>query len=300
MTSFLGYILRKTLKNMRRNLFSNITTISVIGISIFIFLTFSLVAFNLSSILKIWENRFELVAYLKKGTLLNEVEMVLKRIRQLDGVETVNYISPFDAMEFMESKLGRQKNLLEGIQPNVFPASIEIRLKKDYWGQTRLTYVAKELSKIPQIEEIQYGKEWIETFSLVVYLVRVTQWILGGVLFLAILFIVSNTLQLTISSRKDEIEIMHMEGASPGFIRIPFYIEGAIQGVLGAAMAIGLLYIMYKIVLLAIEPMMKGWMAGIKILFFPYDRISWFLLGGILIGLLGSFIASIKFLRYIK
>lgn len=285
---------------MRRNLFSNITTISVIGISIFIFLTFSLVAFNLSSILKIWENRFELVAYLKKGTLLNEVEMVLKRIRQLDGVETVNYISPFDAMEFMESKLGRQKNLLEGIQPNVFPASIEIRLKKDYWGQTRLTYVAKELSKIPQIEEIQYGKEWIETFSLVVYLVRVTQWILGGVLFLAILFIVSNTLQLTISSRKDEIEIMHMEGASPGFIRIPFYIEGAIQGVLGAAMAIGLLYIMYKIVLLAIEPMMKGWMAGIKILFFPYDRISWFLLGGILIGLLGSFIASIKFLRYIK
>jgi len=300
MTSFLGYVLRKTLKNMRRNLFSNITTISVIGISIFIFLTFSLVAFNLSSILKIWENRFELVAYLKKGTLLNEVEMVLKRIRQLDGVETVNYISPFDAMEFMESKLGRQKNLLEGIQPNVFPASIEIRLKKDYWGQTRLTYVAKELSKIPQIEEIQYGKEWIETFSLVVYLVRVTQWILGGVLFLAILFIVSNTLQLTISSRKDEIEIMHMEGASPGFIRIPFYIEGAIQGVLGAAMAIGLLYIMYKIVLLAIEPMMKGWMAGIKILFFPYDRISWFLLGGILIGLLGSFIASIKFLRYIK
>ncbi len=300
MKSFLGYVLRKTFRNMKGNLFPTVTSIFTIGTSIFIFLTFSLVAFNLGSLFKVWENRFEVVAYLKKGISTDEIEMLLKRIRKIEGVEAVNYISPFEAMEFMESKLGNQKNLLEGIKPNIFPASMEIRLGKDYWGRTKLSDVISELRKVPQIEEIQYGKEWIETFSVIVYLVRITQWVLGGVLILAIIFIVSNTLQLTISSRSDEIEIMYILGASPSYIRIPFYFEGLIQGLLGASIAIGLLFIMYKILILTVGPMMKGWMAGIKILFFPWERILWFLLGGVLIGLFGSFISSIKFLRYAK
>ncbi len=300
MKSFLGYVLRKTFRNMKGNLFPTVTSIFTIGTSIFIFLTFSLVAFNLGSLFKVWENRFEVVAYLKKGISTDEIEMLLKRIRKIEGVEAVNYISPFEAMEFMESKLGNQRNLLEGIKPNIFPASMEIRLGKDYWGRTKLSDVISELRKVPQIEEIQYGKEWIETFSVIVYLVRITQWVLGGVLILAIIFIVSNTLQLTISSRSDEIEIMYILGASPSYIRIPFYFEGLIQGLLGASIAIGLLFIMYKILILTVGPMMKGWMAGIKILFFPWERILWFLLGGVLIGLFGSFISSIKFLRYAK
>ena len=117
MTSFLGYAMRRALRNMKGNLFPNLTTIAVIGISLLIFLSFSLIAFNLTSLLKIWEEKFEVIAYLKRGTSLGEVEGLLKQIRQLDGVEAVNYISPFDAMAFMESRLGRQKNVLEGIQP---------------------------------------------------------------------------------------------------------------------------------------------------------------------------------------
>lgn len=300
MKSFLRYVFKKTLKNMKRDISPTISSIFIMGTSIFIFLTFSLVAFNLDSQLKARENRFEIIAYLKKGTPIDEVEILLKKIRKIEGVEAVNYISPFEAMEFMESKLGNQKDLLEGIKPNIFPASMEIRLGKDYWGQTKLNDVVSELKKVPQIEEIQYGKEWIETFSVIVFLVRITQWIIGGILILTIIFIVSNTLQLTISSRGDEIEIMYMLGASPSYIRIPFYIEGLIQGLLGAAMAVGLLFIMYKVLILTVEPMMKGWMAGIKILFFPRDRIIWFLLCGVLIGLFGSFISSIKFLRYAK
>lgn len=300
MRSFLNYIFKKTIKNMEENLIPNVTTISIIGISLFIFLTFSLVAFNLSSLMDLWKKKFEIVAYLKKETPLNEVEMILKKIRTLNGVETINYVSPFEAMEFMELKLGYQKNLLEGIKPNIFPASMEIRLEKDYWGRMKLKDVIEELKNIPQIEEIQYGKEWIETFSMVVYLVRLTQLVIGAVLIISIIFIVSNTLQLAISSRKDEIETMYILGASPAFIRIPLYMEGAIQGFLGAVMAEILLFIMYKIILFAIEPMTKGWMKEIKIIFFPMERIFWFILGGVLIGLIGSLISSIKFLKYIK
>ncbi|MBS3906981.1 MAG: ABC transporter permease [Syntrophaceae bacterium] len=298
MISFLGYAMRRTLRNMKGNLFPNLTTIAVIGISLLIFLSFSLIAFNLTSLLKIWEEKFEVIAYLKKGTSLGEVEGLLKQIRQLDGVETVNYISPFDAMTFMESRLGRQKNLLEGVQPAILPASIEIRLKKDYWGQTKIDEVAAHLKRVSQIEEIQYGQEWIETFSVLVHLVRLTQWILGGLLLAAIIFIVSNTLQLTISSRREEIEAMQMVGANPAFIQVPFYLEGLIQGLLGAGMAMGLLFLLYKVVLITITPLMKGWMAGIPILFLPWETITWMLSGGMVLGLFGSFVASMRFLRY--
>jgi len=283
---------------MKGNLFPNLTTIAITGISLLIFSSFSLIAFNLTSLLKVWEEKFEVIVYLKKGTSLGEVESLLKQIRQLEGVETVNYLSPFDAMAFMESRLGGQKNLLEGIQPAILPSSIEIRLKKDYWGQTKIDEVVAHLKGVPQIEEIQYGQEWIETFSVLVHLVRLTQLILGGLLLAAIIFIVSNTLQLTISSRREEIEAMQMMGANPAFIQVPFYMEGLIQGLLGAGMATGLLFLLYKAVLITITPLMKGWMAGIPILFLPWETIAWILSGGMVLGLFGSFVASMRFLRY--
>ncbi len=300
MISFWGYAMRRTLRNMMGNLFPNLTTITVIGISLLIFSSFSLIAFNLTSLLKIWEEKFEVIAYLRKGISLKEVEGLLKQIRQLEGVEVVNYLSPFDAMVFMESRLGGQKNLLEGIQPTIFPSSIEIRLKKDYWGQTKVDEVVAHLKKVSQIEEIQYGQEWIETFSVIVHLARLTQWILGGFLLAAIIFIISNTLQLTISSRREEIEAMQMAGASPAFIQVPFYIEGMIQGILGAVMATGLLYLLYQVVLMTITPLMRGWLAGIPIPFLPRETITRILLGGMVLGLFGSFVASMRFLRYNK
>jgi len=298
MISFFGYAMRRALRNMKGNLFPNLTTIGIIGISLLILSAFSLIAFNLSSLLKIWEDKIEVIAYLKRGASLSEVEELLKKIRQLDGVEGVNYISPFDAMVFMEAKLGRQKTLLEGIQPAILPASIEIRLKKDYWGQTKIEEVVSHLKQVSQIEEVQYGQEWIETFSVLVHLIRLTQWILGGLLLAAIFFIISNTLQLTISSRQEEIEVMHMVGASPAFIQVPFYMEGLIQGLLGAGLAMGLLFLLYKIILFTITPLMKGWMALIPILFLPWETMVWFLSGGMVLGLFGSFVASMRFLRY--
>ncbi len=283
---------------MKGNLFSNLTTIAIIGISLLVFSSFSLVAFNLTSLLTIWEEKFEVIAYLKRGTSLDQVEGLLKQIRQLDGVENVNYLSPFDAMAYMEERLGGQKSLLQGIQPSIFPASIEIRLKKDYWGGTQIEDVVNHLKGMAPIEEIQYGQEWIETFSVLVHLVRLTQWILGGLLLAAIIFIISNTLQLTISSRREEIEAMQMAGASPAFIQVPFYLEGSVQGLLGAGMAIGLLFLLYRVILITITPLLKGWIAGIPILFLPWETITQILLGGMILGLFGSFLASMRFLRY--
>lgn len=298
MIFFFRYVMRRAFQNMKGNLFPNLTTIGIIGISMLIFSAFSLIAFNLTSFLKIWEDKIVIIAYLKKKISLNVVEGLLKNARQLEGVETVNYVSPFDAMDFMEGRLGHQKNLLEGIQPGILPSSLEIQLKKDYRNPTRIREVISQLKRFPQIEEIQYGQEWVETFSAIVHILRLTQWILGGLLLIGMMFIISNTLQLTISSRRDEIEVMHILGASPAYIQVPFYMEGLIQGFLGAGVSILSLFFLQKGFFLYIPQSIQTRLAGIPILFLPSETIVWILAGGMILGFLGSFVASVRFLRY--
>jgi len=280
------------------NLFPNLITIGIIAVSMLIFSTFSLLAFNLTNFLKIWEDKIEVIAYLKRGTPSTEVEPLLNKTRLLEGVEIVRYISPYDAMTFMETKLGRQKNLLEGIQPTVLPPSFEIQLKKDYRNSAGIKEVVARLKEIPQLEEIQYGQEWVETFSVLVHILRLTQWILGGLLLIAIIFITSNTLQLTISSRREEIEFMCWVGASPAFIRAPFYVEGLIQGLLGGGLAILFLILLHHGLFLYIPPSMQAWLAKIPVLFLPPETIAWILLGGMVLGFFGSIVASMRVLRY--
>lgn len=291
------YMLVRAIQNMRRNLFPNVTTIGVITISVLIFSAFSLIAFNLASFLKIWEDKIEVIAYLKKKTPASEIENLLDRMLQMAGVESVKYVSPTDAMVFMETRLGNQKNLLEGIQPTILPPSLEMHLKKEYRNSTKIREVVSELKQIPQIEEIQYGQEWVEMFSSLAHVLRLTQWVLGGLLLVAMIFIISNTLQLTIASRREEIEIMHLVGASPSFIQVPFYVEGMIQGLLGAGLALLFLFLLQRIIFLYIPISMKEWILEVPILFLPLKTLIGILCGGMVLGFLGSFMASMRFLR---
>jgi cell division transport system permease protein len=294
----LHYILARTIQDMRRNLLPDVATIGVITISVLIFSVFSLIAFNLASFLKIWEDKIEVIAYLKRKTPASEVETLSNNIRQMGGVESVKYISSSDAMAFMEARLGGQKNLLEGIQPTVLPPSLEVQLRKEYRNAMRIGEVVSQLKQLPQIEEIQYGQEWVEMFSSLVHILRITQWFLGGLLLVAMAFIISNTLQLTISSRQEEIEIMQLVGASPSFVRIPFYVEGMIQGFLGAGLALLILFVLQRIVLLYLPLSMKDWFTKIPILFLPLNTLLGIIAGGMVLGFLGSFMASMRFLKY--
>jgi cell division transport system permease protein len=298
MTFFLQYVMRRTFQNMMGNLFPNLITIGIIAISMLIFSTFTLLAYNLTNFLKIWEDKIEVVAYLKRGTPSGEVEPLLDKTRLLEGVEVVRYVSPYDAMAFMETKLGRQKNLLQGIQPAVLPPSFEIQLKKEYRNSTKIKEVVTHLKKIPQFEEIQYGQEWVETFSVLVHILRLTQWILGGLLLIAIVFITSNTLQLTISSRREEIEVMQWVGARPAFIRVPYYLEGLLQGLLGGGLSILFLFLMHQGLFLNLPPSMQTWLSRVPVLFLPLETIVWILLGGMVLGFFGSSVASMRVLKY--
>ncbi len=295
---FLRYLIRRTLRNMKGKFFLNLSTVGVIAISALIFSSFALIAYNFASFLRVWEEKIEVIAYLKKGISIKNTEELLDHLRSLESVESVRYASPSDALAFLQAKLGAEQNLLEGIQAGVLPASVEIQVKKEYRRADRIRAIAERLKQFPQFEEIQYGREWVETFSALVDILQITSWILGGLLLAAMILIISNTLQLTIASRREEIEIMQFVGASPLYIRVPFYMEGILQGLFGAGLAIGLLFLLHRAVLFYIPSSIQLWLARVSFLFLPPEFIIGILVGGMVLGFLGSILSSARLLKY--
>ena len=298
MMFYLRHSVDRTWKNMKGNLFANLTTVGIITLSMLIFSSFSLIALNLVSFLGVWEDKIEIVAYVKRRIPPQELDHLLQTTRLLHGIEAVQYVSSSDAMAFLETKLGSQKDLLGGIPPSVLPPAFEITLKKEFRNSTKIKEVISQLKQFPQIEEIQYGQEWVDAFSAFVQILRVIQWILGGLLLAAMTFIISHTLQLTITSRREEIEIQNLVGASPAFIQIPFYIEGIVHGFLGAGLALFLLFGLYRLFFHYMNPPVKEWLTGISITFLPPHTLVWFLVGGMVLGFFGSFVASLRILKY--
>ncbi|MFQ6078503.1 MAG: cell division protein FtsX, partial [Thermodesulfobacteriota bacterium] len=231
------------------------------------------------------------------GLSPHEVENLERDIHELMEVRSIKYVSKSDARLLYERFFGSQKGILEGLDLDILPASFEIRLKKEFYRGQGVKGFVKKLSRIKEITDIQYGGEWISRLSTIVHLLRWGQLIVGGILFLAISFIISNTIKLSIYARKEEIEIMRLVGATEGNIKIPFLIEGLFQGVSGAILSLGLLFLLYQSFLLKSGPFIKASLGPIEFSFLPWSSIGGVMSVGAFLGFLGSYLSLARFLK---
>jgi cell division transport system permease protein len=143
------------------------------------------------------------------------------------------------------------------------------------------------------IAEVQFSEEWLHRFKGLMNIIKLVGFVIGGLLCLGIVFIVTNTIKLTIYSRREEIEILKMVGATDWFVKIPFLLEGAIQGILSGIFALGMLYLGYF--LLSTKKMHLLGLAGLDFAFLPYEYSLSIVLISSVLGLLGCFIAVGRF-----
>lgn len=291
------YFLRKAYRDIRRNILVNGVTISIIVFSLLVITIFLVVLVNLNRLLVHWEGKIHVISYLRDGLSPHEVENLERDIHELMEVSSIKYVSKSDARLLYERFFGNQKGILEGLDLNILPASFEIRLKKEFYRGQGVKGFVKKLSRIKEITDIQYGGEWIGRLSTIVHLLRWGQLIVGGILFLAISFIISNTIKLSIYARKEEIEIMRLVGATEGNIKIPFLIEGLFQGVSGAILSLGLLFLLYQSFLLKSGPFIKASLGPIEFSFLPWSSIGEVISVGAFLGFLGSYLSLARFLK---
>jgi cell division transport system permease protein len=215
------------------------------------------------------------------------------RITAIPGTARVGYVSRDEALKRFKARLRGQETLLEGVRSEVLPTSLEITLKQSHRETREVEAYVAGLKRIAGISEVQYGEEWVRRFNTFLNFMRLLGALLGGFLVVAVLFIVSNTIKLTIYARRDELEVMSLVGATRFFIKAPFLIEGIIQGGAGALLATGLLLGLYEGFLhnagsfLTFNPTTAG------LAFLPLEYVGGIILAGVVLGFIGS-LSSLK------
>jgi cell division transport system permease protein len=288
-----GYFLSRAIGNMRQNMAVNLLTIGTITLALLILSLFLLVYVNLEGVVEDWSSRVQVTAYFDRELTAAEQASMQESIRAIPGTDRIEYVTKSQALSRFRARLKGQEALLEGVSAEVLPASFEIRLKRGNRDSDAVQIYAIRLKRVPGIVEVQYGEEWVKRFNTFMNFLRVVGALLGGFLVLAVVFIVSNTIKLTIYARRDELELMGLVGATRFFIKAPFIIEGVLQGAIGALFSLLTLAGLYLVFLYHAGNFLSFNPADAGLAFLPVGYLVWLFLGGVMLGFFGS-VTSLK------
>lgn len=292
-----GFFLSRAITNIRQNVFVNVVTIGTITLALLIVSLFLLVFVNLESAAENWSERVQVTVYFDKELTTQDQSAFREKITALSGVSRVGYVTRDEALKRFKSRLRGQETLLEGVRSEVLPTSFEIALKRSHRDTTSVENFVTALKRIPGITEVQYGEEWVRRFNSFLNFMRLLGALLGGFLVIAVIFIVSNTIKLTIYSRRDELEVMALVGATRFFIKAPFLLEGLIQGVVGSVLSVALLFGLYESFLHNAGSFLTFNPATSRLSFLPSEYIGGLLLAGALLGFIGSLTSLKRFIN---
>ena len=281
--------------NISSNRLVHLIGVGTMAIAFLIFDAFVLVFVNLSYWTEERGRLLTMSVYFKEEPDRIVLEGVQRELLGFPGVTIKRFISKDDAMEDLRRQLGDEAGLLDGLTENPLPASLEITFSRDKGGGSIPSQLKRRLERIDIVDEVQYSQEWIERFRAIMEAIKIVGIVAGGLLFLAALFIITNTIKLTIYSRKDEIEILKLVGATNRFVKLPFLIEGSIQGFLGGSLALMLLFVAYVIVVARVD--LRIGFASLDIIFLPTQCIVLLLVMSSVAGFIGSTISLGRFFR---
>ena len=286
------YYIKEGLKSIVKNRVMSIASISTVAASLFIFGIFTIIVANVDSIVNVVENQIEIEAFVKDGVSTQDQQNLKDEISKIDGVKSVTYKSKEDALNSYVKDLGNDKDMASGLeQENPLPASYVIKVDKP----ENVLSISNSVKAMDGILKVNDGKAIVQKVIRVTKLIKMSSIVLMIILGLIAVFLISNTIKITVFARKREISIMRYIGATDSFIRWPFIIEGIVLGLLGSILSMAILWYGYAYIVKRI---------GTGITMFSIvpagtimNQLSWeFALVGMLIGGIGSLISLRKFL----
>ena len=271
-------------------------SVGTTAISLLIFGAFVLLSVNVKTWIQGWGQALSISVYLKDGIDERTREGIRAAISALQGAEIKGFVSKEKALQEMKGMLGSQAGLLDGFTRNPLPASFEVAFRNVDRAKFEPKGIREALEKVAGVDEVQYNEQWLDQFQGLLYALKVAGFAIGGLLCVAVLFIITNTIKLAIYSRRNEIEIFKLVGATDWYVKAPLLIEGALQGLLGALIALAvLLAIHFSLSFKGIQ------IFGLQLMDFVFLSES-YALGilslGLVLGLLGSFIAIGRFFKF--
>lgn len=236
---------RETLLAFRRWPALSALSVTTIAFALFVVGLFALVALNLRSQLQNIEERVEIVMYLTRGTPIEAATLAIHDIESFPEVETVTYVGEDEALARAQSELVEFQGVFSELETNPLPASLEVSLRPGYRTSEAVQQVASRLEGFSFVDDIRFGQDWVEKLDRLRGVAGVVGLLIGGAFAVASIIIIGTTIRMSVLQRAREIGIMRLVGATDGFVRRPFLLEGCVKGALGGLLAIALNFAAY-------------------------------------------------------
>lgn len=286
----LRYLLGSTWKNLTSNRLMNVVSASSISLALMVMGGLLLVQLNSTRLIDNLKSQTSMVIYLTNEVSTSKQQNIESKLISHDAIQDVNFRSQDEAMTLMESRLG--EDAIEGLERNPFPASFNVSLKPS--ELSNIESIAESFSQWSGIDDVDYGEQHVDRLQNVSRIVEILIGSIGIIICVVSIFIIFNTIQLTVMARRDEIDILKLVGATKRFISLPYLLSGAVQGIFGCLIGTGFLWMLFLLVETRIR----------SLDFFPFQPVFLdatrfgMLLGiGFLIGVIGSATAVSRTVR---
>lgn len=290
-------LLLRTWRSVGEHTYLSLVSTGVITAALLLLGLFALGLSNMRALAGTWAEDAHVSAYLSPTAAADAHLAIQQAIAGRPEVATVRYVSPAEARAWMEERMPDVAPVLTELGESALPASLEITLKPAFTAPDALAAFAASIEQGGSFAEVDYGQEWIARFDALLSLLTAAAVILGLFVGVATLFLVANTIHLVVYARRDELEIMRLIGATDGYILSPFLVEGAVQGLVAAVVAIVGLYVLHRGVALRLEEMVALALGGQRLEFLPVFWQVALLIGGVLVGTGAPWGAVRRFLR---
>ena len=279
--------LREALLAFRRAPLLSALSVTTIAFSLFVLGLFGLVAVNLQSALRSVAERVEVVAYVLPGTPAETITLALKDIEAFPEVARATFVSEDDALIRAKAEMVEFRDVLRDLERNPLPASIEVKLKPAARDAAHVNAVADRLKSFGFVDDVRFGRDWVEKLDRLRQIAAAVGIAVGAAFAAVAVIIIGTTIRMAVLQRGREIAIMRLVGATDGFVRRPFLVQGAIKGLLGGLAAVGLSYAAYTL----IDRFL------IQVSFFTREQALAIVGFGALIGLMGSLLSVGRHLK---
>lgn len=287
------YFIQEVFHSLRRNNWMTFASIGTVAVSLFVLGVFLILVLNMNRLAGMLESQVQISVYLEDHLTDREKRQIGYDIESLQGIDSVTYVDRETAKERLKERLGDQKYLLDALsEDNPLPDAFEVTVTTPAVVES----AAGAIGSMQGVEEAKYGQDVVEHLFDITRLMRIFGFVLMGLLGGATLFIISNTIRLTVFARRKEIAIMKYVGATDWFIRWPFLLEGIVLGCIGGLIAAVALRSFYAAMAAKIYSTLAFFPLMPQYPFMNYVTLA-ILLAGIVIGAIGSVISLKRFLR---
>lgn len=281
------HTLREAILAFRRSPLLTGLSAAMVGLALFVVGLFALATHNLRLALESVEERIEIVAYIRDGARNDEILLARRELLALPEVLGVELITKEEALEIARRDLPEFGELFSDAEVNPLPASLEVQLRPGRRDPETVERVAAHARLYPFVEDVQFGREWVEKLFTLRRMGGLTASVMGAAFAMVAALIIGAAVRIAVFARREEIRIMQLVGARDGFIRRPFLVEGAITGLLGGLMALALTYGTFWVVFRYLFSL--AWI--------PVEWAALGLLSGVVFGVFATGLAVGKYLR---